>query len=131
MIIIVIYSQTFDAHVRHVRAFLQRCREKSIYLSEEKFVFAQPETEFAGAVLSKKRYKIQPKVYEAIEKFPFLTNLTEMRTLYGMAKQLASFNEHFCRDLKISNFEIFGQKIFFSSFFSLAFLYLWLKERSF
>ena len=26
-----------------------------------------------------------------------------------------------CRDLKISNFEIFGQKIFFSSFFFLCF----------
>ena len=94
-----IYSQTFDAHVRHVRAFLQRCREKGIHLSEEKSVFAQPEVEFVGAVLSKKGYKMKPKVYEAIEKFPFPTNLTEMRTCYGMANQLAPFNKHLSKAL--------------------------------
>ena len=73
-----VYSKDFDSHVSHVRAFLQRCRDKEIHLSKEKFVFAQREIEFAGAVLSSYGYKVQPKIYEAIEKFPFPSNLTEM-----------------------------------------------------
>ena len=32
-----VYSKDFDSHVR---AFLQRCRDKEIHLSKEKFVFA-------------------------------------------------------------------------------------------
>ena len=36
-----IYSKDIDSHVCHVRAFLQRSREKKIHLSKKKFIFAQ------------------------------------------------------------------------------------------
>ena len=91
-----IYSKEIDSHVR---AFLQRCREKKIHLSEEKFIFAQKEIEFAGAILSADGYKMQPKVFEAIEKFPFPKSLTEMRAFYGMANQLTPFNENLSQAL--------------------------------
>ena len=62
-------------------------------------MFAQREIEFAGAVLSSDGYKMQPKIYEAIEKFPFPSNLTEMRAFYGMANQLTPFNENLSKAL--------------------------------
>jgi len=94
-----IYSKDFESHVSRARAFLQRCREKKIHLSQEKFAFAQREIEFAGAILSDEGYKMQPKIYEAIEKFPFPTNLTEMRAFYGVANQLTPFNENLSKAL--------------------------------
>ena len=67
-----VYSKDFDSHVSHVshvRAFLQRCRDKGIHLSKEKFVFAQREIEFTGAVLSSDGYKMQPKIKKQLRSF--------------------------------------------------------------
>ena len=74
------YSNDIDIHVCHVRAFLQQCKEKNIHLSQQKFIFAQKEIEFAGAILSTDGYKMKPRVCEAIEKPFFPKCLTEMRT---------------------------------------------------
>ena len=54
--------------------------------------FAQPEVEFAGVFQSEDGYKIHSRVYEAIKTFPTPTNITEVRSFYGMANQLAPFN---------------------------------------
>ena len=40
---------------------------------------------------------MQPKLYKAIEKFPFPSNLTEMRAFYSKANQWAPFNENFSK----------------------------------
>ena len=74
-------------------------KKKTIHLSEEKFFFAQKDIEFAGAILSTDGYKMQPKVYEAIENFPFLKSLTEMRAFYGMANRLTPFSENLSKAL--------------------------------
>ena len=43
---IVIYLQTFEENVEHIRAVLQRLCEEKLYAKLKKCTFAQPETEF-------------------------------------------------------------------------------------
>jgi len=62
-------------------------------------VFAQREIKFAGAILSDEGHRMQPKIYDIIEKFSFPTNLTEMRAFYGIANQLTPFNENLSKAL--------------------------------
>lgn len=88
-----VYSKKIEEHVKHVRTFLQACRENRIHLSKEKFVFAVPEIEFAGVIISKDGYRQQDKIFASIRDFPQPKNISEMRSFHGMAQQLAPFNE--------------------------------------
>ena len=90
-----VYSKDGQEHLTHIHAFLQRYRERGIRLSRDKFQFAKTELEFAGVVLSKEGYRINPMVYEALRDFPPPTNISEMRSFCGMANQLGEspFND--------------------------------------
>ncbi len=55
-----------------------------------KFVYAQPEVQFAGFVLSADGYRIDPAITEAIKRFPTPTNHTDLRSFFGLANQLSA-----------------------------------------
>ena len=90
---IVIYDHDPIQHVAHVRAILQRCAESNITLNATKFKYAQPEVQFAGFVLSKDGYKVDPGIVAAIQRFPTPTNRTDLRSLFGLVNQLSASNE--------------------------------------
>ena len=64
-----IASETWEQHVDDVNNFLQRCREKSISLNPNKFVFGQTCVTFAGLRLSKDGFSMDPKLFDAIRNF--------------------------------------------------------------
>lgn len=45
---IVVYSQTLEEHVEHLRLVLANLREHELYLKQEKCSFAQTEMKFLG-----------------------------------------------------------------------------------
>lgn len=45
---IVVYSQTLEEHVEHLRLVLAKLREHELYLKQEKCSFAQTEIPFLG-----------------------------------------------------------------------------------
>ena len=49
---IVIYSNTLEEHVEHLRKVFQVLGENQIYVMREKFRFAQHEVHFLGNVIS-------------------------------------------------------------------------------
>ena len=87
-----VYSRNRRDHVRHVRTFLQACRDNRIHLSKEKFVFAQPEVEFAGTVVNASGYHQQERIFSAIRDFKQPETVSELRSFHGMAQQLAPYN---------------------------------------
>ena len=85
-----IYDNDAVQHVSHVRAILQRCAERNITLNANKFKFALPEIQFAGFVLSKDGYRIDPAIVEAIQHFPTPATRTDLRSFFGLVNQLSA-----------------------------------------
>lgn len=84
-----IFSKDAVSHVKYVRKFLQRCREKGIRLSEEKFQYMQNRVDFAGFTVSDSGYELSKKIYAALSDYPEPENQTDLRGFLGMANQLA------------------------------------------
>ena len=90
---VVVYDKTRQDHTQRVREFLQRCLERGISLNKDKFVFAQPKVTFAGYELSSSGYSIDPQLVVAIHDFPEPTNITELRSFFGLVNQLSLFTD--------------------------------------
>ena len=90
---VVIYSDTVTSHADHVRKFLQKCAGRKISLNPEKFEYDQEQVKFAGFILSKKGYQIDPEIVRAIAEFPSPSDRTELRSFCGLVNQLTSFTD--------------------------------------
>ena len=88
-----VYDDHMSSHVQHVRDILRRCEEKGISLKREKFIFAKPEVDFCGYKISANGYKIDPRITKAITDFPKPANITDLRSFFGLANQLANFTD--------------------------------------
>ena len=82
----------YEEHVKLVRTLLTRCRENNITLNREKFFFAQPTVEYVGFQAGRDRIAAHDKKLAAIEDFPTPTNLTDLRSFFGMVNQLSQFS---------------------------------------
>ena len=79
-------------HYSDVENVLIACRENGITLGLEKFKFAQPLTTFAGLVISENGVAADPRKLDAITEFPRPTNVTQLRSFFGLVNQLAEFS---------------------------------------
>ena len=86
----VIYDGDLSNHVTHVKQFLKCCADNNIALNLEKSRFFQTKTTFAGFLLSKEGYQIDPSITSAISNYPVPTNRTELRSFVGLINQLSS-----------------------------------------
>ena len=69
--------------------FLDTCARNGITLNPSKFVFAQDEVEYLGFVITPDAVKPGPAMIEAIREFPAPTNITEMRSFFGLVNQVS------------------------------------------
>ena len=76
------------------RNLLLACRANNITLGKKKFDFAVTEAKFAGYIVGPSGVSSDPAKVEAIAKFPKPTNITEMRSFFGLVNQLADFCPH-------------------------------------
>ena len=74
----------------HVCQFLQRCADKGLSLHKHKFRFCETEVTFAGFKLSREGYKVDDSQLNAIRDFPIPTNVTDLRSFFGLINQLAN-----------------------------------------
>ena len=63
---IIIFSETFDEHVEHVRLVIQRLRANGIKLKPEKCNFFQREVNYLGQIVSAEGYRLDPGKTEAV-----------------------------------------------------------------
>ena len=87
---VLVYDESMEEHIEHVRNILQRCRDKGISLNKDKFKFGQQEVLFAGYHISKDGYRISDNVTSAIERFPKPSSRTDLRSYFGLANQLGN-----------------------------------------
>ena len=66
---ILIYFNTFDEHVSHLRAVFERLKAHNLVLNRDKCVFAQQEITFLGHLISAAGIALLPSKVEAIRNF--------------------------------------------------------------
>ena len=88
-----VHTETFPEHVKNIVEVLERCRKNKITLSPSKFQFAADEVHFVGYEVGAEGVKADCKKVEAIAKFPQPTNLTQLRSFFGLVNQLGQFSK--------------------------------------
>ena len=84
------------------------CSTNGIIFNPGKFVFGREEVDFAGFRVTKDGYKPTTKLIEAIENFPLPTDLTGIRSWFGLVQQ-ASYA--FSKTAEMDPFRDFLKKV--------------------
>ena len=86
------YGRDAEYHAINVIKLLQRCRQHQIRLNESKIRFSESQIEFAGLIMTKSGFSIDPKFNQAITDFPVPTMLTDVRSFHGLINQLLAYD---------------------------------------
>ena len=62
---ILIYSKSWEDHVRHVDKVLQLLKEKQLYVKPSKYFFGVKEVEYLGHIVSHEGFKVDPNKIRA------------------------------------------------------------------
>ena len=94
---ILIYSKGRNEHAQHLRLVLQRLEAKKFYAKFKKCEFWLEQVVVLGHVVSKDGVAVDPAKVEAILKWPQPKNVTEIRSLLGLATHYRRFVEGFAK----------------------------------
>lgn len=92
---IIIYSQTREEHLVHIRAVLKRLQEHKLYASPKKCEFMKSETEFLGLIVDREGIRVHPQKCEVIKNWPAPQSLTELRSFVGLVQFFRCFIPYF------------------------------------
>lgn len=81
-----IYSQSTDEHLTHLRQVLSLLRANSLYAKLSKCAFHLDSVDFLGHVVSSSGIKVGPRKIEAILSWPTPKNVTDIRSFHGLAR---------------------------------------------
>lgn len=82
---ILIFSQTLQEHVQHVRLVLQRLLENRLYVKAEKCDFHVHSVHFLGFVVERGQIKADPDKVKAVADWPKPSNRRELQRFLGFA----------------------------------------------
>jgi hypothetical protein len=95
---LLIVSQTFEEHLRHLELVLQRLQDAGMTVNLEKFAFLQQEVHFLGHVLSRSGVSTHPAKVEAIQKFPVPMTRKHLRAFLGLCGYYRRFSDRFSHE---------------------------------
>lgn len=82
---ILIYSETFEDHVKEERAVLQRLIENQLYAKLQKCEFHQTQIAFLGYIISAEGVTMDNSKVQAVVNWPQPTNVKELQRFLGFA----------------------------------------------
>ena len=80
---ILIYSQTEEEHIQHVKQVLAKLKEASLYVKGEKCTFHSKEVEFLGYIINTEGISMDPKKIKSIASWPTPNTLQELQSFLG------------------------------------------------
>ena len=99
---VLVFSHSFEQHIRDVRRVLQRQRQWGIKLRPKKYDFFKHKVCYVGRVISAEGYKMNPKEVEAVQalKHETPTTVQDVRKLMGFLSYYRPYIPDFSRTAK-------------------------------
>ena len=94
---IIVYSATFEDHLRHLREVLGRLRAAGMLLKRKKCLIAQSQVAYLGHVVSAVGISPDPAKVAKLKSFPAPTDKKELRSFLGLAGYYRRFVKHYAR----------------------------------
>jgi hypothetical protein len=92
---LLIYSKTWEEHLRHVDQILSIMEEQSLYAKESKCEFGMTEVLYLGHIIGAKGVQVHQEKIQAIMEWPTPKTLTELRGFLGMCTYYRKFVKGF------------------------------------
>ena len=80
---LIIFSDTFEEHLRRLDLVLTRLKKCNLKLSPEKCFFIQDKVPFLGHIVSENGVETDPSKIDKIRNWPTPTNADELRSFLG------------------------------------------------
>ena len=94
---IIIFSDTWQEHLQHLKLVFDRIRHANLTLKKAKCVFASAEVEYLGHVVGLSRVAPRSAKVDAIFKFNRPTDKKQLRSFLGIAGYYRKFIPHFAQ----------------------------------
>jgi len=92
---ILIYSQSLEEHLVHLRQVLELLRRDQWQVKRSKCVFAQRQLKYLGHVISERGVATDPDKVQAVLNWPVPSSAKELRSFLGLAGYYRRFVKHF------------------------------------
>ncbi|GKD52787.1 putative mitochondrial protein, partial [Tanacetum coccineum] len=92
---ILVYSQTTEDHVTHLQLVLETMRRHKLYAKLSKCVFGTTHVEYLGYVISKEGMSTKPNKVRAMQDWPILTTLKQLKGFLGLTGYYRRFIKGF------------------------------------
>ena len=91
---VLIFSKTYEEHVKHVKRVLQALKDHSLSVKIEKCEFHKTEVKFLGHIISREGIRMDPEKIEAVLDWPEPQSIKDVQAFLG----LANFNRRFIKN---------------------------------
>ena len=88
---ILIYSETWEEHLQHLREVLERLQRNHLFAKASKCDFAKSEVEFCGHLVNPEGIRIHPRNIEALHKWPRPKDIHDLRSFLGLINYFKEF----------------------------------------
>jgi hypothetical protein len=94
---ILIYSKSWEDHVRHVYRVLQLLKEQQLYAKPSKFFFGMKEVEYLGHIVSHEGVKVNPNKIKSMMNWSIPKTLKNLRGFLGLTGYYHKFIQNYGR----------------------------------
>ena len=94
---ILVFSPTLREHLEHLRIVIDRLREVHLKLNPLKCKFVREEVDYLGHVITVGGLKPNPRLTDAVQKFPQPRNVQDVRRFLGMSSYYRKFIPQFAK----------------------------------
>ena len=84
-----LWDNTTESAFWHTLDYITHCSKNGIVFNPDKFHFASDEVEFAGFLITANGVKPTRKMTESILQFPTPTNISDVRSWFGLVNQVS------------------------------------------